>query len=74
MHVKSSMLKQRAEYQAGRHFFMHGMQSGLYYGGAAGLVMAVYHRRVSYLPKIALTTGVLYGSLLFMSNMYRFDI
>lgn len=72
--ANSSFLQQFAEYQAGRVAFTHGLYSGAYYGGAVGLVMSIYYRNMMHIPKLALGAGVTYGSLLWISNMYRFDI
>ena len=53
---------------------MHGLHSGAVYGGSAGLVMAIYKRRLSYIPKYALGLGVPYATVLAWSTIYRMDI
>lgn len=72
--ANSTFLQQFAEYQAGRVAFTHGMYSGAYYGGAVGLAMSIYYRNMMHIPRVAFGAGVTYGGLLWLSNMFRFDI
>ena len=53
---------------------MHGLTSGAIYGGTFGLGMAIYKRRLSYIPKCALGLGVPYATFLAWSTIYRMDI
>ena len=53
---------------------MHGLHSGAVYGGTFGLGMAIYKRKLSYIPKYALALGVPYATVLAWSTIYRMDI
>ena len=53
---------------------MHGLHTGAVYGGSFGLGMAIYKRRMSYIPKCALGLGVPYATILAWSTIYRMDI
>jgi hypothetical protein len=54
--------------------FIHGMTSGVYYGGMLGFVYAVRYRQVRRIPQVALASGLTYGALLASSAWFRFDI
>ena len=67
-------LQQKAEWQVTRLAVMHGIYTGCVYGGAAGLLMAVYKRQMRYIPYGALLLGVPYTTGLAWSTIYRMDV
>ena len=67
-------LQQRAEWQVTRLAVMHGMWTGIVYGGSAGLAVAVYKRQMRYIPYGALLLGVPYATGLAWSTIYRMDV
>jgi hypothetical protein len=71
---KQYFLQDRAEMQACTVAFNHGLMSGAYYGGIAGLGAAIYNRKLRFIPKYALGWGMTYGLLLGSSAWFRFDI
>jgi hypothetical protein len=67
-------LRDRADNQAVVVAFTHGLTSGVYYGGIAGLGYSIYYRKLRYIPKVALASGLTYGFLLGSSAWFRFDV
>jgi hypothetical protein len=53
---------------------MRGFDGGLLYGGAAGFVSAIYARKVSQIPKIALGCALTYSLLLGSSAWFRTEV
>ena len=74
LRANNRFTQQAADWQVSRKAFMHGLHSGAVYGGTAGLIMAIYKRRLSYIPKYALGLGLPYATLLSWSTIYRMDI
>ena len=66
--------QQKAEWQVIQVAFTHGMVSGAYYGGIAGIGSAVYFRQMRKIPIYAFATGVTYGVALASSAWFRMDI
>lgn len=53
---------------------LRGIDGGLYYGGMAGFVSAVYYRKVSHIPRIALAGALTYSFLLGSSAWFRMEV
>lgn len=53
---------------------MRGFDGGLYYGGMAGFVSAIYYRKVSHIPKLAVAGGLTYAFLLGSSALFRMEV
>ena len=68
------MLQQKGDWQVTRLAIMHGLYTGMVYGGSAGLAMAIYKRQMRHIPIYALGVGVPYATFLAISTVYRMDI
>jgi hypothetical protein len=51
-----------------------GFDGGLYYGAGVGFASAIYARKVSQIPKIALGCALTYSLLLGSSAWFRMDV
>ena len=67
-------LQQRAEFQTTQLAVIHGLYSGCVYGGGAGLISAIYTRKMRQIPKGAALVGIPYAAFLGISTIYRLDI
>ena len=66
--------QQRAEWQVTRKALVHGMYTGLVYGGAVGLAASIYTRKLSMIPKYIVGVGAPYSAFLTISTVYRMDV
>ena len=74
MRANNRFTQQKADWQVTRLAVMHGLHSGAVYGGTLGLGMAIYYRRLAYIPKCAAALGIPYATVLAWSTIYRMDI
>ena len=72
--TNSLFLGKRGDMMAVQVAAQRGFDGGLYYGGAAGFVSAIYYRKVSQIPKIALGCALTYSLLLGSSAWFRMEV
>jgi hypothetical protein len=53
---------------------LRGVDGGLYYGAGAGFVSAIYTRKISQIPKVAIGSALVYSFLLGSSAWFRMEL
>jgi|APCry1669190327_1035288.scaffolds.fasta_scaffold95684_1 hypothetical protein len=69
-----SFLARKAEMQSVYHAAWRGVDGGLYYGTGAGFVSAIYSRKISQIPKVAIGSALVYSLLLGSSAWFRMEL
>ena len=71
---KGTFTYSTGHYQGTREAFKLGFADGATIGAGVGLVSSMYFRKFVLIPKWSLLTGVSYGTIMTISQLYRFDL